>query len=50
MEPQYIDRQYLTNNQAISAPRPISVISDIILRTYGTERILPTLPVRVVAG
>jgi zinc finger protein CreA/MIG len=41
MEPQHVDGQYLTNNKATSAPRPISVIS---------ERILPTPPARVVAG
>jgi zinc finger protein CreA/MIG len=50
MEPQHVDGQYLTNNQAISAPRPISVISGIISRTHSTERILPTPPTRVVAG
>jgi zinc finger protein CreA/MIG len=41
MEPQLVDGQYCPNNQATSALRPRSEISDIMLRTAGAERILP---------
>ncbi|KAF4632604.1 hypothetical protein G7Y89_g5517 [Cudoniella acicularis] len=41
LEPQRVDGQYHTNNQVTSAARPVSVISDIISRTHGTEMILP---------
>jgi zinc finger protein CreA/MIG len=41
MEPQHINGQYHTNNQATSAPQPRSVISDIISGTDGTKRKLP---------
>ncbi|KAH8797465.1 putative DNA-binding protein creA [Hyaloscypha sp. PMI_1271] len=50
MEPQHVNGQYLTNNQATSAPRPISVISDNISRMHSTERILPAPHSSVVAG
>ncbi|KAF4637522.1 hypothetical protein G7Y89_g547 [Cudoniella acicularis] len=45
MEP-HVDGQCHTNNQATSAPQPRSVISDIMSRTEGTERILPALQAR----
>ena len=41
VEPQFVDGQYCPNNQAASTPLPRSVISDIMLRTVGAERILP---------
>lgn len=43
-EPQRVDGQYRTNNQSTFAPRPGSVISNIILGTEGAGRILPALP------
>ncbi len=45
-----VDGQYYTINQDTPAPRPISVISVIISREHGSERILPTPPVPVVVG
>jgi hypothetical protein len=41
MKPQLVDERYCPNNQATSAPRPRSAISDIISRIAGAERILP---------
>ena len=48
MEPQHVDRQCHTNNQATSTPRPRLMMCDIISRTDGTEIILPALPAREV--
>jgi zinc finger protein CreA/MIG len=44
MEPQHVDGQYPTNNQAISTLRPGSVIRDIMSRTDRRKRTLPALP------
>lgn len=35
--PQHVDGRYHTNNQATSAPRPRSVISDMMSRAGGTK-------------
>jgi zinc finger protein CreA/MIG len=47
IEPQYVNGQYYINNQDTSAPRPRSVISDIMSKTDSTERILPAPPALV---